>query len=111
MTFRVEPESLTLYAAELADSAGVAEVTRSYANNWGSLTPHDLGILGQVTQRHENFMEDLNETLIKLAMVLDTSAMNLRSLAATYTRTDVESAAQIDATYPAVQRPITSAGS
>ncbi|GID29130.1 WXG100 family type VII secretion target [Paractinoplanes brasiliensis] len=111
MTFRVEPGSLRLYAAELADASGVAEATQNYANKWGSLTPHQLGILGQVTQRHENFMEDLNETLLKLAKVLDTSSVNLRSVAATYERTDSESAAQIDSSYPTVQRPITSAGS
>ncbi|GLW33363.1 type VII secretion target [Actinoplanes regularis] len=110
MTFRVAPGALRLYAAELADSSGVAEETRNYANKWGDFTPHEAGILGQLIHRHKDFMQDLNETLSKLAKTLDTSATNMRSVAGTYERTDAKSAAEIDASYPPSQRPVTSAG-
>jgi uncharacterized protein YukE len=111
MTFRVEPGALTRYAAELMDSSGVAEEIQNYANKWGSFTPHESGILGQVFRRHQHFMEELNETLTKLAKTFDTSSVNLRTAAGVLEHTDATSAAEIDAGYPPAQRAITSAGS
>ncbi|MBB4740775.1 uncharacterized protein YukE [Actinoplanes octamycinicus] len=111
MTFHVVPGALRQYAAELTDGSGVAEETRGYADRWGSFTPHESGILGELTRRHTRFLTDLDETLTKLALILDTSARNMDNVAAAYEHTDARSAAEIDAGYPPAQRPITSAGS
>ncbi len=111
MMFRVVPESLRLYATALTNFSGVTEEARNYANRWGSFTSHETGILGEMSRRHANFMQDLNETLSKLTRVLDLSASNLSSFARTYEHTDAAAAAEIDSGYPLAQRPITSAGS
>ncbi|GAA2679624.1 hypothetical protein [Actinoplanes palleronii] len=111
MTFRVEPSSLRLYAAELTDQSEAAEETRGYASKWGTFGPHDQGALGFLHGKHGDLMAQLTDTLTKLATVLDTSATNMRGVAETYENTDAKSAAEIDGSYPPAQRPITSAGS
>jgi hypothetical protein len=111
MTFRVEPSSLRRYATELTDQSEAAEETQSYANKWGTFSLHDKGALGFLHGKHGDFMAQLNETLTRLATVLNTSATNMRDVAGTYEHTDAKSAAEIDGSYPAMQRPITSAGS
>ena len=61
--------------------------------------------------KHDGFMAELNEVLQKVSKILDASSSNLTAAARQYERTDRKSAAEIDASYPIAQRPITSAGS
>lgn len=111
MTFRVEPDSMNLYSRQLAELAQAVEAARGYANKWGSFSAHDRGILGLLHGKHGNFMTELNDVLERLGKTVDASSMNLSASARYFERTDDRSAAELDDTYPIVQRPITAAGS
>jgi uncharacterized protein YukE len=111
MTFHVEPEFLKQYARELDQQNEATEAGRSYATKWGTLSAHQKGILGMLHGKHEGFMQELDEVLQKVSRIMDTSSSNLSASARQYERTDDNAAAKLDASYPAAERPIISAGS
>nr|WP_221375823.1 hypothetical protein [Actinoplanes polyasparticus] len=105
MSFRVEPEAVRQYGADLAAVRQAANAARSYVNKHGLLSAHEKGLIGTVMPSHDNFVDALNRMLGHLGDLLDTSDTALKQLAATYETADEASAAKVDASYPAAPRP------
>ncbi|MEU4156464.1 type VII secretion target [Actinoplanes sp. NPDC026670] len=110
MTFTVEPTDLRVFAATLARLAESSEIARGYANQIGSFSLLENGILGELHGRHAEFLAELNQTMQRMMELLDASSLSVQAVATAYEQTDLKSAAEIDSSYPAAQRPINPAG-
>jgi len=104
MSFDVDPQAVRTYAGQLAEVRRAADAANTYVNKHGSFSTHQSGLMGNISGAHTDFVASLNTMLKHLMDLADTSEMALKQLAATYEQTDENSAATVDATYPAVPR-------
>ena len=104
MSFRVEPDALRTYAAQLAQAKAAAEAAQAYVEKWGTLSAHEKGLLGMVWPNHQNYVSQVTTMLQHLRDLTDASAHALARQAERYEETDADTAAGLDASYPAAPR-------
>lgn len=104
MSFRVDPQALRNYASQLEDAWRAADAARAYVNRWGTFSAHDKGILGMIFPQHAHYVSQINTMLKHLAELADASSTVLSKEADGYERTDLNTAARVDASYPATPR-------
>jgi uncharacterized protein YukE len=104
--FRVDPDQIRLFASSLAELCEDTEIAQRYADQIGAFSVPETGAIGMVTGKHRAFMADFDATMQKLAVLFDSSSVNMQATANQYQRTDDRSAAEIDASHPASPRPI-----
>jgi uncharacterized protein YukE len=105
MTFKVDAAEILAYAARLREAHGDAENARSYIHGHGDFSFHQSGIIGALLGRHADLMGRLEQLHGQLLSILERSGAALTTVASDYQRTDEQTAARVDATYPASPRP------
>jgi hypothetical protein len=104
MTFEVEPTALRTGAVKVGDAARVAEAAGRYVTQHGSFSFHERGLIGFLAPGHRHLMSDLQQVLTQLGHLGDASRTALNQIADRYEHTDLNTEANLDATYPAVRR-------
>jgi hypothetical protein len=104
MTFRAEPAALRDYARKVGDVERVAVEANRYVAAHGSFSMHEAGLMGYAAPGHRQLVAELHKLLGHLKSLGTESRNGLQVAAEGYERTDLRSAAEIDATLPAVPR-------
>lgn len=105
MTFKVNASALIAYVAELRNSYDDVAMAENYVHVHGNFSFHEAGIIGKLAGQHAGLMSQLDELHNQLELILWRSGEALTQAASDYTDIDEKTAAQIDASYPAVLRP------
>jgi len=106
MTFKVDPEALAGYAAQLGRAKEDAVQCKSYfAANAGDISFSEGGIINPLYYEHGAVKEKLDGMLTHLVGLLDKASSELTAAARQYRTTDAAAAAKVDESYPAVERP------
>ncbi|MEU4427561.1 hypothetical protein AB0F81_43635 [Actinoplanes sp. NPDC024001] len=96
--------ALREYARQLGDVERVAEEADRYISVHGSFSLHEGGLIGLLAGSHERLVGELHQLLAHLKKLGADSQASLRAAAERCETTDLQSAAEIDAEYPAVPR-------
>ena len=104
MTFRVEPQAIRILAGHVQEVHHVADAAARYMRGYSDIGTHGTGVLAQALGAHADLVGQIDRMLARLGELTDASAKALRQAAAGYEQTDLDSAAQFDATYPQVLR-------
>jgi hypothetical protein len=105
MTFRVEPQNLRSYAAQLSTALEAADTAKNYVHRNGDFSLHEKGLIGIAVPFHRNYVDALDVMLGHIARVVDASQDAMTRLAADYQKSDEMAAERLDASYPASPRP------
>lgn len=108
MTFEVEPEAVRHYGFMISRARDDAQDCKDY------FTAHvpevtmgiEGGLFNPIGYAHTGVRRRLGEMLDQMVSVLDASHKALFEAAKHYENTDDSSAARLDRSYPAAQRPI-----
>lgn len=107
MTFKVDPEALTGYSAQVSRAKEDAvECQRYFATNAGDIAFSEGGIINPLYYEHSAVKEKVNAMLTHLADLLEKSRAELAAAAQQYRTTDAGAAAKVDESYPKVDRPV-----
>lgn len=108
MSFDVEPQALRTFARHAAECAVDAADGNTYLLRHGDFSFREQGTLMTILMSsHSALMGELQHRLAHLQELLEQAELALRDSARHYEDTDLDSAAQVDATYPSVDRPTT----
>lgn len=108
MSFDVEPQALRTFGRHLAECAVDVADGKTYLLRHGDFTFREQGTLMTILMSsHGALMDELQHRLAHLQDLLEQSDLAMRDSARHYEETDLDSAAQVDATYPSVDRPTT----
>lgn len=102
--FKVQPEALREAALEYAACGGHMAVAAGYHREPSRLEFFENSILAVLEGKHEEFVAQLQQRLEQAALALSDSGNALASTAAMYETTDAQTARELDATYPVVDR-------
>jgi len=106
MTFTVDPQAIDGYAALLARARDDAQQCKTYFNgNVADLSPGVDGLINPICYEHGRVQKKLAEMLDQLNTLLGTSRDELALAATQYRRSDNDTSARLDSTYPSVPRP------
>lgn len=107
MTFKVDPEALVGYAAQVGRAKEDAvECQKYFATNAGDISFSEGGIINPLYYEHGAVKEKVNGMLTHLADLLEKSKTELATAAQQYRTTDASAAAKVDESYPTVARPV-----
>ncbi|MEU4219604.1 hypothetical protein [Actinoplanes sp. NPDC026623] len=105
MSFSVEPADLRVFATTLQHAYADADAAKTYVHAHGSFSFHESGIIGALSGAHSEWMGKLDEMLTHLQALTDSSSRAISDIATQYKSSDEDSAARVDASYPAEPRP------
>ncbi|MFE1952962.1 type VII secretion target [Streptomyces sp. NPDC059524] len=106
MTLRVTPSDLEGYARQVGRAHDDAVEFKRHCERFTRVGTSDVGILNHVTRAHAKAVTDVTSAMDQLVLILKGAATELRRSAVYYEKTDRRVAANLDATYPRVKRPV-----
>ncbi|MEV4442309.1 type VII secretion target [Streptomyces sp. NPDC049577] len=104
MQLRVDPAQLEEFAGQVHRGAEDARGALEYARSRTRIGWVQGGLIGLVSDQHDELRDDVSRALERLAGILADSARELRTSASYYRRTDRRVATELDACYAAPRR-------
>lgn len=104
MTFFVDPSIVERAARDIKNANDDAQEAKAYIVKHTDMPVQEQGLLSEFWPAHERLVNAMNDRLTRLVEVLRQSGDGLQSIATHYRQTDLDNAARLDATYPAVDR-------
>ncbi|GAA1646986.1 hypothetical protein [Actinoplanes couchii] len=106
-TLRVHPPGLDGYAALLSRAQEDSQTCQRYAGQWiPEISPVEGGIINPLVYEHIAVQQRLAAMLTKVSALLDGSRGGVSAASTAYQEETQQAAADLDAAYPEVQRPI-----
>ncbi|GAA1381109.1 type VII secretion target [Catellatospora chokoriensis] len=104
MTFEVQPQALRAAAKAYDTSADHLAVARDYNQTHSQFEWYEEGLIAGANTDHDNLISLLRRRLTQATDLLGRSADELAKAADAYEGVDTKAAAQLDSSYPPVER-------
>ncbi|GAB2792376.1 hypothetical protein [Streptomyces daliensis] len=104
MRLEVEPSDLKSFARQVGRAVDDITDGLQYVDKHTPIDWWEEGLLKLAVGPHRNVVDNVTGALSQLASVLGSCQSELLRVSAYYTRTDIDTARSIDATYPVTPR-------